>query len=99
MGSTEAVTEESTPPYSQVEAAKELSSRKSEALSVTLVELLENVVPIPVVCGVIWSPRCNHSSPYVLVPACHYHSSLHSVHTAVNEHAMESGVGVTPDGT
>ena len=99
MGGMESIEEESTPLYSQNEA-EELLSGESES-SVTSVELplLENVVPVPVVHGVVWSLRHNHLSPYILVPATRYCSSSHVVHAALSKHATESGVGVTPDRT
>ena len=102
MGGIEAVKEEgeSTSPSSHHEADELSSSGESES-SATLVELptLENVAPTPVVRGVVQSPRCNHLSPYVLVPATCYHSSSCVVHAALSKHAMDLGLGATPDRT
>ena len=103
MGGMEAVMEEeeSTPPYSQRKTNELLSPSGESKSSVTSVEplALENVAPIPVVCGVVWSPRHNRLSLYVLVPATHYCSSLRTVHAALSNHAVELGLGVTLDST
>ena len=103
MGGMEAVMEEeeSTPPYSQCKANELLSPSGESKSSVTSVELLAlvNVAPIPVVRGVVWSPRRNHLSLYVLVLTTHYRSSLCTVHAALSNHTVESGLGVTLDST
>ena len=93
--------EESTPPYSQHEADELLLLSGESELGAMSVEppTLEKLAPIPVVCGVVWSPRCNCLSPYILVPAASYCSSSCVVHAALSEHATDSGLGVTPDGT
>ena len=60
MGGTEAIVGDT--PYPQVEVAKELlSSKRDEKLSTILVEL-DNMVLVPVVCGVVWSPRHSNCS-------------------------------------